>query len=207
MVTVCNNIPRFKDGFDDTIVQRAIIFHYPNQFRGTDSQNKTLLKDILNTPQEMEYLLFQGITAYKDMVINGRDFKARISEAKTMELLCKHTDPIAYILQKVIKYNENSEEDGEEPIIRDELNKLIVFIANKEGINLPNLKNNLIKPQTLINAVRREFGLDKDYKIKPLSTTYNPQTQKYDYERGFPDFCKTPEYDEYLNEMEGNKKE
>lgn len=207
MVTVCNNIPRFKDGFDDTIVQRAIIFHYPNQFRGTDSQNKTLLKDILNTPQEMEYLLFQGITAYKDMVINGRDFKARISEAKTMELLGKHTDPIAYILQKVIKYNENSEKDGEEPIIRDELNKLIVFIANKEGINLPNLKNNLIKPQTLINAVRREFGLDKDYKIKPLTTTYNPQTQKYDYERGFPDFCKTPEYDEYLNEMEGNKKE
>ena len=206
MVTVCNNIPRFKDGFDDTIVQRAIIFHYPNQFRGTDEQ-KPILKEIEKEPQEMEFLLYQSIQAYRDMVINGRDFKARISEAKTMELLGKHTDPIGYILQKLIRYNENTEEDGEEPILRDELNKLIVFIANKEGINLPNLKNGLITPQTLINTVRREFGLDKDYKIKPLATTYNEYTQKYDYERGLPDFCKTPEYDEYLNEMEGNQKE
>ena len=207
MVTICNNIPRFKDGFDDTIVQRAIIFHYPNQFRGTDDQKPDLLKEIVGNPEEMEYLLYQSIQAYKEMVTNGNDFKARINETKTLELLNKNTNPVDFILQTIIKYNENAEDDKEEPILRDELNKLIVFIANKEGINLPNLKNGLLKPQILINAVRREFGLDKDYKIKPLATEYNPVSQKYEYERGFPNFCKTPKYDEYLKEMEDDNTE
>ena len=79
-LTVCNNFPRFAKGFDMQIIQRIIIFEFLNQFRGTDKQNKNLLDEILADPQEIEYLLYNGIEAYKDMILNDRDFKARLSE-------------------------------------------------------------------------------------------------------------------------------
>ena len=117
MVTVCNNIPRFKEGFDESLLQRAIIFEFLNKFRNTENQNEKLEEEILSNEEEMEFLIYKSIQAYKDMVENNRDFKARVTEDKTMELLGKHTDPITYILPKLVKYNKNAEEDGEDYII------------------------------------------------------------------------------------------
>ena len=208
MVTVCNNVPRFKEGFDESILQRAIIFEFLNQFRGTDNENTHLEEDILSNPEELEYLIFQSIQAYKTMVQSGKDFKARINKDKTMELLGKHTDPLSYILPILVKYNHRAEEDGEEYILTDELNKLIVFVGKKLGLNITGLtKDGLIKPVTLINKIKREFNLDKEYKTEPKAMEYNQFTRKYEYKRIYPNLCKTPEYDEYLKEMEDNKTE
>ncbi len=203
MVTVCNNMPRFKEGFDESLLQRAIIFEFLNRFRGTDQQNENLEEDILNDPQEMEFLIYQSVQAYKDMVENKRDFRARIGEEKTRKLLSKHTDPISYILPKLVKYNKNAEEDGEDYITTEELNKLIVFIAKKEGVNITSLdKKGLIKSYTLLNAIRREFGFDKDYKTVPKGTSYNETTKKVEYNRVYPMLCKTYEYTDYLEQYQ-----
>ena len=208
MVTVCNNVPIFKEGFDESLLQRAIIFEFLNKFRNTDDENKTLEDDILNNPEEMEYLLYQSIQAYKEMVQNGNDFKARISEAKTMELLGKHTDPISYILPKLVRFNMNAEDDKEEPIPTTELNRLIIYLGKKFGLNITGLnKDGLIKPNTLINKIRYEFNLDNDYKTtsKPIQ---NPENNyKWESTRIYPYLMKTPEYDNYLKEMEDDEEE
>jgi len=203
MVTVCNNIPRFKEGFDESILQRAIIFEFLNKFRGTDDQNENLEEEILSNPEEMEYLIYQSIQAYKDMVENKRDFKARVDESKTMELLGKHTDPITYILPKLVKYNPRAEEDGEDNILPNELNKLVLFVAEKEGLNITGLnKKGEIKSNILIGAIRREFNFDKEYKTESKQCIYNELTNKMEYARVYPLLCKTSEYDDYLQEME-----
>lgn len=203
MVTVCNNIPRFKEGFDDSILQRAIIFEFLNRFRGTDEQKENLEDEILSNPEEMEYLLYESIEAYKDMVLNGRDFKARVDEAKTMELLGKHTDPVGYILPKLVKYNKRAEKDGEDPIKTIELNKLILFVSKKLGLNITGLnKDGLIKPYSLLGKIRYEFNLPKDYTTTPKNYQNPENNYLWETIKVYPNLCKTPEYDDYLQEME-----
>lgn len=203
MITVCNNIPRFKEGFDESILQRAIIFEFLNQFRGTENQNENLEDEIQSNSEEMEYLLYQSVKAYREMIENKRDFKARITEAETMELLGKHTDPVGYILPKLVRYNKRAEDDREDPIIATELNKLILFVSKKFGLNITGLnKDGLIKPYSLLGKIRYEFNLPKDYTTKQKN--YQNPENNYNWEtiRVYPDLCKTPEYDEYLIEME-----
>lgn len=207
MVTVCNNIPRFKEGFDESILQRAIIFEFLNKFRGTDNQNENLEEEILSNPEEMEYLIYQSIQAYKDMVENNREFKARIDESKTMELLGKHTDPISYILPKLVKYNPKAEEDGEDKIFTNELNELIVFLSKKFGLNITGLKDDgTIKPITLLNKVRYNFNLDsKNYSTERVNYQNPENNYKWESRVIYPYLCKTAEYDDYLIEMEESK--
>ena len=138
------------------------------------------------------------------MVENKRDFNARVSEAKTMELLGKHTDPISYILPKLVKYNPKAEDDGEEPIKTIELNKLILFVGNKLGLNITSLnKEGIIKPITLLNKIRYEFGLsDKEYTTDRRNYQNPENNYKWETITVYPHLYKTPEYDEYLIQME-----
>lgn len=201
MITVCNNIPKFREGFDESILQRAIIFEFLTKFRNTEKQNPNLEEDILSNPQEMEYLIYQSVQAYKDMIENNRDFKARITEEKTMELLSKHTDPIGYILPLLLKNNPYAEGDGEDVIRTNELNKLILFVSKELGLNITELdKDGKINSKTLIAKIRHEFNFDKEYSTKYYKSKYeNGRFNKT--ERIYPDLCKTPEYDVYLKEM------
>ena len=69
--------------------------------------NPNLLNEILADPEEMEWLIFNGVTAYEKMAKNNGDFKARIGSKKARELLGKHTDPIPYILPKLVEYSDD----------------------------------------------------------------------------------------------------
>ena len=198
MLTVCNNAPKFADGFDMQIIQRIIIFEFLNQFRGTENQNKDLLKEILADPQELEYLLFNGIAAYKDMIQNNREFKARVSEEKTIELLGKHTNPIGYLLPKLVNVNFYASKDGEEPVIANELNQLLLYVAKQNGLSITAIdeKRHRIKPKTLLNEIRKCFDFEKEY------TTNTTKDADYKTVKYYPNLCKTNEYEVYLLDME-----
>ena len=198
MILVCNNIPKFKNGIEEAIVQRVVLFEFLNRFRGTDMQNVNLEEEILSNPEEMEWLIYNGIESYKDMVQandgRGRDFKARVDEQKTRELLGKHTDPISHVLGILVKYSD--EAIYEEPIIAAELNKLILYLAKKEGISINQIDNNgLIKPTVLAGKIREHFSLEN----WTTKTRHIPKLGKS--VTIYPGLYKTPEYDEYLKEM------
>lgn len=196
-ITVCNNIPVFIDGFEEAIVQRVVLFEFLNRFRGTDKQDAKLEDKILANDSEMEWLLYNGIEAYKTMIEEGRDFKARISETKTRELLGKHTDPIAYIIPKLVKYTDMDLTGTEDYIKTDEFNKLIRFVARKEGLNITNLdKKGRINSKTLLNEIRSEFELNKHY-ITDTIKDHNNKTVRI-----YPHLYKSEMYNTYLKEME-----
>jgi len=198
-LTVCNNFPRFAKGFDMQIIQRIIIFEFLNQFRGTKKQNKNLLAELLADPQEIEYLLYNGIEAYKDMTINDRDFKARLNENKTIELLGKHTNPIKnFILPRLVKVNYYANRDNEEPIIANELNQLILYVAKQNGLSITEIeeKQYKIKPKTLLRHIRECFDFDDEY------TTTTTKDTTFKTVKMYPNLSKTLEYDVYLTEME-----
>ena len=200
-LTVCNNIPIFIDGFEEAIVQRVVLFEFLNRFRGTDKQDTDLEDKILANDSEMEWLIYNGIEAYKTMITEGRDFKARISEVKTRELLGKHTDPIAYIIPKLVKYTDMDLTGTEDTIKTDELNKLIRFVARKEGLNITNLdKKGRINSKTLLKEIRLEFELDKTYSTTTIKEHYKDGSSKT--VRIYPNLYKSENYNGYLKEME-----
>lgn len=149
----------------------------------------------------MEWLLYNGIEAYKKMIEEGRDFKARISEAKTRELLGKHTDPIAYIIPKLVKYTDMDLTGTEDTIKTDEFNKLIRFVARKEGLNITNLdKKGRINSKTLLKEIRSEFELDKHYTTDTIKE--HDKNGKSKTVRIYPNLYKSEHYNGYLKEME-----
>lgn len=169
MIVVCNNLPKFKDGIEEAIVQRVVMFEFLNKFRGTDEQNSNLLQEILDDPQEMEWLIYNGIEAYKDMITNGKDFKARIDGETTRNLLGKHTDPIPYILPSLVKYSDG-DTSHEDPIVANELNKLIMYVAEDEGLSIDNIDaKGKINAKHLVAKIRETFELSDEWTTKMAS--------------------------------------
>lgn len=202
MIVVCNNLPKFKDGIEEAIVQRVVIFEFLNRFRGTEEMNPNLLEEILTDPQEMEWLIYNGIEAYKKMITEGNDFKARIDDEKSREILGKFTDPIAHILPRLVKYSDK-DISSEDPIITTELNQLIRYVAKCESLQIDVLdtKGN-IKAKHLTSEIREEFGLGKEW---TTTTRHIPQLKES--RTIFPNFYKTEEYDVWLEKMNKDKKE
>ena len=202
MIVVCNNLPKFKDGIEEAIVQRVVIFEFLNRFRGSEDMNPNLLEEILTDPQEMEWLIYNGIEAYKKMVTEGNDFKARIDDEKSREILGKFTDPIAHILPRLVKYSD-TDISSEDPIITTELNQLIMYVAKCESLQIDVLDTKgHIKAKHLTSEIREEFDLGKEW-----TTTTRYMHQLKESRTIFPNLYKTEEYDVWLEKMNKDKKE
>lgn len=201
MILVCNNIPKFEDGIEGEIVQRVVMFEFLNRFRGTNDDNKNLLKEILENDEEMEWLIYNGIEAYRKMVEANKDFKARIDEKKTRELLGKHTDPITYVLPKLVKSTATEDIRLEDPIIAKELNELIIYLCNKKGMSINELDDHgHIKAQVLADKIRTYFEFDNwTTKSKYISELGKSTTV-------YPNIYKTEHYDGILEQMKKDKK-
>ena len=200
MILVCNNIPKFEDGVDSATVQRIVMFEFLTQFRGTERANKNLLAEIFENDEEMEWLIFHGIEAYKEMINKDTDFKARISEDKTRDLLGKHTDPITYVLPDLVK-TTNEDISSEDPIIAKELNEMVRYLIEKKGMSVTDLDNQgRIKPRVLAEKIREYFDL-QDWSTE---SKYIPGLGKS--ETVYPNLYKTGKYDALLNEMKESKR-
>lgn len=202
MILFCNNIPDFADGFETAIIQRTVLFEFKNMFRGTDKQNKNLEKEILEDPEEMQWLIYNGIEAYKKMVETDKDFIARANEKTTLELLGKHSDPISHILEKLVVfdsnycYNEEDKKEIEDPIVAKELKELILFVAGKEGMAIDHIdKNGMIESKYLVNKIRKFLDND-EWSSKYLYVAYLGKSETI-----YPCLRKTDKYYEYLELM------
>lgn len=199
MVLVCNNIPKFKDGIEEAIVQRVVMFEFLNKFRGTEKMNANLLNEILADKEEMEWLIYNGIEKYKKMISEGRDFKARVDSKKARELLGKHTDPISYVLPKLVEYSDDNS-SIKEPIIANELNRLIIFVAESKGMAINHLDTQgKISARFLASEIRNLFEIGNDW------TTKSQYVKKLGKSTTiYPNLCKTDDYNYWLEKMDMN---
>ena len=196
MILVCNNIPKFKNGIQEEVVQRVVLFEFLNRFRGTSRANPDLEKEILADDDEMEWLIYNGIEAYRYMIQSNADkidFKARVDEEITRNLLGKHTDPITYILPKLVQRIYGG---GEDAIKTWELNKLILFLAKKEGLSINKLDNQgRIQATHLANTIRHYFDFENNWTTKLIPGEDGEKVRIY------PNLCKTDDYDEIFTKM------
>lgn len=203
-IVVCNNIPFFKK-LEPALLERFLIIEFNIKFRGETNENKNLLNDILDNPEEIEWFIYESIQAYKRMIEAEEDFILRKDGDVTRNIVDKHQSPINYLLNKVItdhnpafnalEYNGTPEPNvkNEECLVyRQDLDKVMQHLAKKEGIDLTLNRKAEIPPKSLISAIRYEFELS-DY--------YVTETNKG--KRFYPDLTTNTEYWKILKEITG----
>lgn len=200
---VANAIPKFRK-LSESLLSRIVIVEFNIKFRGTPKEDNHLEAKILNNPQEIEWLIYNGLKAYNEMLQNNENFILQLDENKTKELVEKYSKPVNYLVSKLIlKYDpEAAETETGNEIFIDELNKLCVILAKSEGIEIKTDKHGLINGRTLFNAVKEEFNLfetiDNDgnkYTSKILRTTRGAK-------RYYPDLIKNNEIWDNVSSIE-----
>ena len=214
-----NNIPNFKNP-DISLLQRFILIEFKKSFRNTNDDIRNLADIIVNSDENMEWLIYQSLEAYREMVESGEDFILRLSESKTLELLYKHSKPLNYLVRMLIVkhdatayetelelYEDDDESRFTTPyVIADELNKLIVYLSRVEGVQIPlDKKSGKVSSRKLLNAIKDEFDLF-DYYLKTKNGSSKPYTTVVkringEPKRVYPELIKSDEYEVYMSEL------
>ena len=228
-VMVANNIPPFKNPVL-SIIQRFLIIEFNKSFRNTDAMIENLDDLIINSNADMEWLIYHSLEAYKEMVDAKKGFRLKVSDAKTKELMYKHSKPIHHLVNKFIlkhdkkafdtevelyKESANGETKFSKPyILTGELNELIVYYAEKiDGVEIPlSEKTGKVDGRILTRAIRDVFDLHEYYLDDGKKyASITDRDADGNVVRYYPELIKSElynetlksdEYKEYLNEME-----
>ena len=215
-VLIANNIPRFRTKSD--IINKLVIIEFLVRFRGTDKENPNLEEEILANPNEIEWLIYQSIEAYKE-IQQGQDFILKLPVDETLKLMDKHTNPISYLLGLVIEeHNPAKAEELEKSILTHELNQVLIYMAGVYGVDIELDKNGLIPARLLLTAIKKEFNLE-DGETVPITDSYGETkdiNRKYetrtkyirdsfsgdiDYYREYPNLIANEKYWSILEEL------
>ena len=170
LLVVANHLGFFTE-LDEALISRIVLIEFEIMFRGTDREDKNLEAKILENPEEMEWLIYNGLRAYEKMTKNNEDFILRLNEEKTKEIINKHSKPINYLLHFLIKKHDqkaweyeteeyNTRTDPETPYVyTDELSLNIIKLSIILGIDIKTTKNDKIDGRKLSKAIKEEFEL------------------------------------------------
>ena len=92
-IQICNNMPKF-DTLDSPLLQRFLIIQFKHKFRGTDKQIEGLDDKIIESKEDMEWLIYQSLEAYKTMCEENKDFAIRLSEEETRKIVIANNMPL-----------------------------------------------------------------------------------------------------------------
>ena len=224
-VMVANNIPPFKNPVT-SIIQRFLIIEFNHVFRNTTEMIENLDDLIINSDADMEWLIYNSLKAYKEMVESKKGFKLKLSDAKTKELMYKHSKPLNYLVNKLILKHDATAFDSEVEIYADsdevgatafskpyiitgELNLLVIYLAKKDGVEIPlSEKTGKVDGRLLTKAIKDEFDLHEYYLAtdsggnKNYSSITKRDEKTGDVIRYYPELIKTKFYDETLKSKE-----
>lgn len=216
-----NNLPNFRNP-ELSILQRFVLIEFKRIFRNTNDDVRDLAKLIVESDSDMEWLIYNSLKEYKEMVESDDDFILRLSEKETLELVYKHSKPLNYLIRKLIAKHDptafetdveisadavNGETEFISPyVIANELNKLVVYLSKKEGVQIPlDEKTGKASSKKLLRAIRDEFDLFDYYITTSTGSTKNYTTVNKringKQQRIYPELIKSPDYNLLLNEM------
>lgn len=220
-IMLANNIPPFKNPVI-SIIQRFLIIEFNHLFRNTDDMIENLDEMIIENDADMEWLIYNSLEAYKEMVESGNGFYLKLSDEKTKEIMYKHSKPLQHLLSKLILKHDkeayesevelsadavNGETEFSKPyIVVSEFNDLMIYLSKKEGVEIPlDAKTGKINGRKLLGAIKDVFDLF-DYQLEKANggtMNYTSITKKVDGKvfRIYPELIKTPEYDVLFKEM------
>ncbi len=220
-ILVCNTMPEFKV-YEDAVVRRFLIIEFLISFTKTGKANPNLEKDILANDEEIEWFIYQSLQAYKEMEENGRDFIFKISEDETKELIEKHTHPLNHIVSELIDKHDVEAYDWEKkfnekeflPVYTDDLVDAILYVSERDGIDVPVDKHGRINKTALVKVIRDEFDLHDGEIVKNKQSNQYSQHREYKARlvrwkgrnaKAYPNLIPKKEYQEILDSIQAER--
>lgn len=214
-ILVCNQTPIFTNP-ETAILERLMFIEFKHKFRGTGAEDKDLKSKILDNPEELEWLVYESLQAYKDVIESGKEFILKLNTEDTRHLLDKHSKPLNYLVSELIaKYDKEAyeteldsckseTEKDKVKVIAIDLNNLIVYLAKKEGLELNLDKRGLVNSRVLTGVLKKELDIDE---AEERFTTKNERFSGNTQFRIYPNLIKTELYEATLLEMKELKVE
>lgn len=224
-ILACNNMPVFEV-YEDAIIRRFVIVEFLVSITKKGKPIKDLDKKILENTDEVEWFIYESLKEYKAMLDNNESFIFKISDEETKELIEKHTHPLNHIIQMLIckhdpkAYDEEKYNDDFRPVFTDDLVEAILYIGDRDGIDVPVNKHGKIDKRILVNVIRDEFDLhdgeivqnkvhdSNDYGKYTLHRDYKARSERWNglNKKAYPNLIATKEYIEVLEAIkQGNE--
>ncbi len=201
-IQVCNNMPKF-DTLDSPLLQRFLIIEFKHQFRGTDKQIEGLEDIIIESKEDMEWLIYNSLEAHKEMQETGKDFAIRLSEEETRKIVVANTMPLVPAIEALVEFDdEYGIIETSEKIEADELKEILSIWIKEKGLNLITDKNGKISSKAIIGAIKTAFDIGdetwqdkadnpyKEAKYHTVRISNNGKRKRY-----YPFLKPTPEYE------------
>ena len=206
-ILVCNQTPVFTNP-ETAILERLLFIEFKHKFRGTGAEDKDLKSKILNNPEELEWIVYESLEAYRELIISGNEFILKLNTEDTRHLLDKHSKPLNYLVSELIaKYDVTAYEEDLKlckseaekdkcKVIGLDLNNLVVYLAEKEGLELNLDKRGLVNSRVLTGVLKRELEIES-------SEEFTTKVEKFKGvpHRTYPNLIKTELYEATLLEM------
>lgn len=180
-IIVGNKFPQFEN-LEIPIIERLMLIEFKKGFRNTKEQKKNLYDDIITDDDNIEWLIYNSLKAYKEIAINNKSFTLKKTTKENLDLYNKHTNPLKWIVKKLIEFDSSLliENDFDEDSLNnynhyisvDDLKQSIIDYAEKEGLDITN-ENKAISTNKLTNTIKSAFNLwslndNYNYDYKPL---------------------------------------
>lgn len=222
-ILACNTMPVFAV-YDDAIIRRFVIVEFMVSMTKKGEAIPDLDKKILADAEEVEWFIYECIKEYKAMIENEETFIFKISDEETKDLIEKHTHPLNHIIQMLIlkhdpkAYDDDRASDLQDnftPIFTDDLVDAILFVSDKEGIDVPVNKHGKIDKKTLIGVIREEYDLQDGEIVKDRETKQYNKHREYKARqerfgsinaKAYPNLIATEYYIKILNEVKAQRK-
>lgn len=175
-IIVGNQFPQFEN-LEIPIIERLMLVEFKKGFRGTKNQNKNLFNDIIGNDDNIEWLIYNSLEAYKDIDSNNKSFTLKKSTNENLDLYNKHSNPLLWIVKKLIIFDEDNlttSEINEHDLTNhmtcyisvEELKQNILTYANNEGLDIGLTENNNLSTNRLTNTIKSAFSLwDMKYNL------------------------------------------
>lgn len=203
-IVTANEPPKMKD--DNALSNRIIIIPFEHSFRGTKDQIKNLDGLIISSKEDIEWLIYHSIMAYRKMVANHQRFTLKMDANKTDELYDRMSRPLDYILLDLFEgIDPDNECEYDEVVVSDAI-KVIELYAKDTGKSLSLGKNNSVKGRKILNTMRYVFEVQDGYYIEEgytFVTSYKSKLKKLDGKpvKIYPYLIPSKTYTEYLNKI------
>ena len=186
-IIVGNHFPRFKK-LEVPIIQRLLLIEFKRSFRNTKEQKKNLLTDIINDNDNIEWLIYNSLQAYDNLISNGHNFILRRSYENNLNLYNKHSNPLKWIINELFIFdmdNINIKDYADYDLINyyylsvDEVKETIKNYADNNGLDIS--EDNNITTKQLTNTIKSTFDL---WSLKDnYGIDYKPIQKQRDYRR------------------------
>lgn len=202
-IVTANEPPALKD--DNALSNRIIIIPFEHSFRNTDKQIKNLDSLIISSKSDIEWLIYNSIMTYRDMVANHRKFLLKKNASETDELYDRMSRPLHYILLDLFEEINPDFDEFYEDVIAREAIEVVEKYALENGRSVSLGKGTAQKSRNLLKTIRYTFEVDWGY-FKDGDIYVERYTSKVKKINGkptkiYPYLVPTETYNEYLQKI------